>query len=49
MGRRRDDLRPGLRSFPVGAYVAFYQIVGDVVEIVRVFHGRRDIEGEFRR
>jgi toxin ParE1/3/4 len=23
MGRARDDLRPGLRSFPVGQYVIF--------------------------
>jgi toxin ParE1/3/4 len=48
MGRRRDELRPGLRSFPVGTYVAFYRIVGDVVEIVRVLHGRRDIERELQ-
>ena len=26
MGRARDDLRPGLRSFPVGQYVIVYRI-----------------------
>jgi toxin ParE1/3/4 len=47
MGRRRDELLPGMRSFPVGTYVAFYRIADEVVEIMRVLHGRRDIEREF--
>jgi len=45
MGRPRDDLRPGLRSFPVGQYVIIYTIEGADVEILHVFHGRQDIEG----
>jgi len=29
MGRRRDhDVRPGLRSFPVGEYVIVYRVEG---------------------
>ena len=47
MGHRRDELRPGIRSFPLGTYVAFHRIAGKVIEIVRVLHGRRDIEREF--
>jgi toxin ParE1/3/4 len=45
-GRRRDDLRRGVRSFPVGVYLVFYQ-VGTDIEILRVIHGRRDIEKAF--
>ncbi len=44
MGRRRDaDLRPELRSFPVGEYIVIYRIAGDEVLILRVMHGSRDI------
>ncbi|MGO9006053.1 MAG: type II toxin-antitoxin system RelE/ParE family toxin [Beijerinckiaceae bacterium] len=47
MGRARDDLRPGLRGFPVGQYVILYSIEGEDVEILHVFHGRQDIERHF--
>jgi toxin ParE1/3/4 len=46
MGRLRDDLRPGLRSFAVGEYVIVYTIEDENVEILFVFHGRQDIEGQ---
>jgi toxin ParE1/3/4 len=46
MGRARDDLRPGLRSFAVGEYVIVYTVEHEDVEILRVFHGRQDIEGQ---
>ena len=45
VGRRRDeDLRPGLRSFPVGEYVIIYRVADDDVLILRVIRGSRDIE-----
>lgn len=45
MGRRRDDdLRPGLRSFPVADYVILYRVEGADVLILRVLRGSRDIE-----
>jgi toxin ParE1/3/4 len=44
MGRKRDDLSKGLRSFPVEKYVIFYRRVKDDIEIVRVLHGARNIE-----
>ena len=48
MGRRRDDdLRPGVRSFPVEKYVIFYQVQDAGVFILRVLHGSRDIEPLF--
>ncbi len=49
MGRQRDqDLRPGIRTFPVGEYVVAYRIDGDDVLILRVFRGSRDINALFR-
>lgn len=43
MGRPRDELSPGLRSFAVGSYLLFYRPVRDGIEVARVLHGRRDI------
>jgi toxin ParE1/3/4 len=44
MGRRRDELAPGLQSFPLGRYVIFYRALPAATEIVRVLHGARDVE-----
>jgi toxin ParE1/3/4 len=46
-GRRRDELRPGVRSFPVGNFVVFCHEVGDTIEVLRGLHGRRDIDAAF--
>lgn len=42
-GRSREDIGPGLRSFPVAPYVVFFRPLGDTIGIVRVLHGRRDV------
>jgi toxin ParE1/3/4 len=48
VGRRRDELRPGTRSHIAGDYLIFYRIVeDDDVLVLRVLHGRRDIEAMF--
>lgn len=47
MGRSRDELYPGLQSFPVGMYLIFYLPVRGGIEIVRVLHGMRDIDTFF--
>jgi toxin ParE1/3/4 len=47
MSRARDDLRPGVRSFPIGQYVILYVIDDEDIEIVHVIHGRRDIDRLF--
>jgi toxin ParE1/3/4 len=50
IGRARDeDLRPGLRSFPVGEYVIIYRIQDQDVLILRVLRGSRDIAALFGR
>jgi toxin ParE1/3/4 len=44
MGRNRsEDLRCGLYSFPVGAYVLFYREQPGGIALVRVIHGSRDL------
>ncbi len=48
MGRARDEITEGLRSFPVGRYVIFYRPIPEGVEIVRVLHGSRDIDALFQ-
>ncbi|NJN87961.1 MAG: type II toxin-antitoxin system RelE/ParE family toxin [Leptolyngbyaceae cyanobacterium SL_7_1] len=47
MGKKRDDLLEGLRSFPIKPYTIFYNRTSDCVEIVRVLHQSRDIENQF--
>lgn len=42
-GRHRNDLRPGLRGFPVGSYVILYRVEGEDALILRVVYGRRDL------
>ena len=44
MGRPRRDLRPDLRSHPVGNYIIFFRYIGNALEIVNVVEGHRDIE-----
>jgi len=48
IGRRRDDLRQGLRAFPVGRYLVLYRVDGDDALILRVVHGRRDLDAVFQ-
>ena len=47
MGRARDELAPGVRSFPFGRYVVFYLPLDDGIDVVRVLHGARDIDAVF--
>jgi len=47
MGRRREDLAPSLRSFPVGRYVIFYRPGERGIQVVRVLSAYRDIAALF--
>ncbi|MDX8511684.1 type II toxin-antitoxin system RelE/ParE family toxin [Mesorhizobium captivum] len=43
-GAPRDDIAPGVRHLIVGEYLTLYRVGEDAIEIVRVLHGRRNIE-----
>jgi len=43
IGKERNELKPGLRSFPKGSHVIFYRILADRVFVVRVLHASQDI------
>jgi toxin ParE1/3/4 len=46
-GRSREDLLPDLRSLPANEFIIFYRISKTHIEVVRVIHGRRDIDAIF--
>jgi toxin ParE1/3/4 len=46
-GRSREELAPGILSFPFGRYIIFYRASQDAIEIIRVLHGARDIQTIF--
>ena len=46
-GRRRDEFRPGYRSFSVGQYLILYRVRENHVEIMHVLHGKRDLDAMF--
>jgi toxin ParE1/3/4 len=47
-GRARDrEFGAGVRSFPVGEYIVVYCVEGADVFILRVVHGRREMEKLF--
>lgn len=48
VGRAREELASGLRSFPVGNYLVFYRVQADIAQIVRVLNAARDVESAFR-
>jgi toxin ParE1/3/4 len=48
MGALCEELAPGLRRFPIGKYVLFYQPTDDAIVVIRVVHGSRDIPALFR-
>ena len=47
IGRQRDELQPGLRSFLLGRYILFYRLQEEQIEIVRVLSGYQDLESLF--
>jgi toxin ParE1/3/4 len=46
-GRPRDEVRRGLRSIASPPHVVFYRVAEERVDVVRVLHGRRDIDQIF--
>lgn len=43
LGRKRNEIRIGLRSFAKENYTIFYRISKSHIHIVRILHGSRDI------
>ena len=43
MGRKRPEIAPDVRSFPVERWVIFYRIRDDEVVISRIVDGARDL------
>ena len=41
--RERPELGSGRRAIPIGPYLDFYRVIGEVVFIQRILHGARDI------
>ena len=41
-GRRRPELKIGVRSFPLRSHIVYYRIAAQCVQILRVGHAARD-------
>ena len=47
LGKLRDEVREGLRSFPEGRHVIFYRIGTDTIEVVGIPHQRQELNRHF--
>jgi len=43
LGKPRDDIKPGYRSFPEGQHVVFYKTNEQHIDIIGVVHQNQDI------
>jgi plasmid stabilization system protein ParE len=39
----RDDLRPGVRTFPVGQHLIVYEVDDLAIRVARLLHQRMDV------
>ncbi|WP_339736149.1 type II toxin-antitoxin system RelE/ParE family toxin [uncultured Gimesia sp.] len=44
MGTLQEQYREGLRCFPIGKYVIFYEQVENGIQVIRILHGARRLE-----
>ncbi|MDC0835972.1 type II toxin-antitoxin system RelE/ParE family toxin [Geitlerinema sp. CS-897] len=49
IGKRYDGLSIGWRGVLLDEYILFYRVTNNVVEIVRIVYGRRDLMRLFDR
>ena len=47
IGKKRDEIKQGLYSFPKDNHIIFYRILDNHIRIVRVLHGSRDVPKYF--
>lgn len=40
IGKNRDDIAEGLKSFPVESHVIYYICLGENIAVIRILHGR---------
>jgi toxin ParE1/3/4 len=45
-GKDFGHVREGYRGLKVGSHILFYQVDHEVIEIIRVLHGRMDLENQ---
>ncbi len=44
MGRLQERYGDGIRAFPVGRYIIFYQKIDEGIEVIRVLHGAQNLD-----
>jgi toxin ParE1/3/4 len=49
IGKSYSELQPGLRGIQLKPYIIFYAVTDEVVEIVRVLRGDRDLKALFNQ
>jgi toxin ParE1/3/4 len=47
IGRRRDEIAPGLQSHSAAQHVIIYRATADELIVQRIIHGRRDLAAAF--
>ena len=47
LGKPRDEVREGLRSFPEDRHVIFYRIGTDTIDVVGIPHQRQELNRHF--
>lgn len=47
LGRARDDLSPGCRSFPQGRHAIFYEVTELGIVIIGILHQSMDVQTHF--
>lgn len=43
LGKSRDEIKAGLKSFSKSSHVVFYRILRERIRIVRILHANRDM------
>ena len=44
IGRSRDVITPGLRSYGVAQHIIYYRLSGDAVTVLRILHRKIDAD-----
>ena len=47
LGRRREEIAPGLRSYPVAQHIAFYVPRKNTILVLRILHPRINVDAAF--